>query len=64
MHADTSRDYSLVCPSSIVVGCDMHGAPWLCASIARNLPKSGWVEGEGGKPEAGYTFQLECLEKL
>ena len=22
----------------------------------------GWVEGAGGKPEAGYTFQLDCLE--
>ena len=22
----------------------------------------GWVEGMGGKPEAGYTVQLDCLE--
>ena len=22
----------------------------------------GWVEGAGEKPEAGYTFQLDCLE--
>ena len=23
----------------------------------------GWEEGEvGGKPEAGYTFHLDCLE--
>ena len=21
----------------------------------------GWVEGVGGKPEAGYIFQLDCL---
>ena len=21
----------------------------------------GWVEGVGGKPEAGYTVQLDCL---
>ena len=22
----------------------------------------GWVKGAGGKPEAGYTTQLDCLE--
>ena len=24
----------------------------------------GWVEEAGGKPEAGYIFQLDCLKQL